>query len=338
MKIDGFLIGMLCVVALALAWPTPGIRGGMLHLDLVVPCGIALVFFLQGSMLSPAAMRAGAAKWPVHLLIQLTTFAVFPIVGRIIYGLTGPFVADDLRLGFFFLTAMASTITSSVAMTAMARGDVPSAVFNASISGLIGMILTPVLMRWVTAPGTTSLPLLEAVGGILKALAIPFALGQICRPLTRRFLGHRKALVNRIDRSVILLIVYSSFCESTATGVWARFGVGQLAIVALLATILLVVMLAFTAGCARLLGFSREEEITAVFCGSKKSLAAGAPAAKVIFAGHADLGMIMLPLLLYHQIQLIVCTLLASRYAARADELLGDKMAIGEAPVAVTTR
>jgi sodium/bile acid cotransporter 7 len=319
MKIDGFLIAMISAVLLALAWPAPGAAGGFLHLGAVVKYGIALVFFLQGSMLAPSAMISGAAKWRLHLFIQATTFLVFPIVGGLFYFMLAGIVVDDLRLGFFFLCAMASTITSSVAMTVMARGDVPSAVFNASASGLIGMIATPLLMQCVGNAGHGMPPLGAAIESILLTLALPFLAGQICRPLTLPFLGSRKRLVNRVDRSMIVLIVYTSFCDSTATGVWQKFSFAQLTLVALLATGLLVLMLSFTGICAEAAGFSPEERITAIFCGSKKSLASGAPTAKIMFAGHPGLGMIMLPLLLYHQIQLIICTFLAGRYARAAD-------------------
>jgi sodium/bile acid cotransporter 7 len=325
MKIDGFLMAMISAVLLALAWPTPGAAGGVLHLDRIVQYGVALVFFLQGSMLAPAAMISGIAKWRLHLFIQTTTFLIFPIVGGLFYAMLAGIVTNDLRLGFFFLCAMASTITSSVAMTAMARGDVPSAVFNASASGLIGMIATPLLMQCVGAAGHGMPPLGDAIRSILLTLALPFALGQICRPLTLPFLGSRRKLVSRIDRSMIVLIVYTSFCDSTATGVWHTFGLGQLLMVALLSTALLLTMLSFTAICASALGFDRQERIAAIFCGSKKSLASGAPTAKIMFAGHPGLGIIMLPLLLYHQIQLIVCTILAGRYARGAATGLADR-------------
>jgi sodium/bile acid cotransporter 7 len=67
---------------------------------------------------------------------------------------------------------------------------------------------------------------------------------------------------------------------------------------------------------SRRLGFSREDEITIVFCGSKKSLSSGIPMAKVFFAPGA-LGMVILPLMLFHQIQLMVCAVLAAQWARR---------------------
>ncbi len=318
MKLDGFLIAMLTAVALALTWPAIGTDAGPLHLSTVTQCGIALVFFLHGVMLSPQAVRAGASKWRLHLVVQATTFILFPLLGGLLYWATRDVLSDELRLGFFLLSAMASTISSSVAMTVMARGDVASAVFNASASGLIGMLITPLLMQLVSS-GTGSLPLASSITNILITLAIPFVLGQLLRSALLPHLLPHKPLVSKLDRSVIVLIVFSSFCESTASGVWQRFSLGQLLLTASLATLMLIIMLIITRQAARVLHFSREEEITAVFCGSKKSLASGAPIAKILFATHPGLGLIMLPLMLYHQIQLLICTVLAQHYASRAE-------------------
>jgi solute carrier family 10 (sodium/bile acid cotransporter), member 7 len=318
MKFDGFLFAMLTSVALALLWPELGAGHGFLNLGAVTQVGIAVVFFLHGVMLAPQAIRTGLMKWRLHLLVQLTTFVAFPVFGVLIYWTTRSVLSDELRLGFILLCAMSSTISSSVAMTAMAKGDVAAAVFNASVSGLIGMLMTPLLVRLLTGADQHAVPLSDAVTGILVTLALPFVLGQMLRPvLLARLSPHRKWLT-RLDRGVIVLIVYTSFCESTASGVWVSFAWQQLLFTALLALLLLSIMLLATRYIARAAGFNREEEIAAVFCGSKKSLASGAPIAKIMFAGHPGLGLIMLPLMLYHQIQLLVCTVLARRYARSA--------------------
>jgi solute carrier family 10 (sodium/bile acid cotransporter), member 7 len=315
MRVDGFLVAMLTAVALALLWPEPGVANGYLNLGTLTQAGVALVFFTHGVMLAPQAIRAGLVKWRLHLLVQLTTFVAFPVFGVLLYWGTRAVLPDDLRLGFVLLCAMSSTISSSVAMTVLARGDVASAVFNATVSGLIGMLMTPMLVQLVTGADQHAVPLSEAITGILVTLAVPLVLGQLLRSaLLSRLLPHRKWLT-RLDRGVIVLIVYTSFCESTASGVWINFAWQHLALTALLSLALLVIMLGATRYVARAAGFSRAEEIAAVFCGSKKSLASGAPIAKIMFAGHPGLGLIMLPLMMYHQIQLLVCTVLARRYA-----------------------
>lgn len=320
MKIDRFMIAMLGAVLLALAWPALGVRGGPLHLDVVMPIGIAAVFFLHGAALSPAALRAGAAHWRLHLMVQSTTFVLFPLIGGIIWFATRQVLPDGLRLGFFFLCALPSTISSSVAMTALARGNVAVAVFNATLSGLIGMIATPVLVGLAGTSGPHGPPLGDAILDIARTLLLPFALGQLCR----RWIGQRVAANKRatafVDRGVIVLIVFASFSESTATGLWRQFSVLVLAGVALLALLLLGAVLGYARLASRAIGLDRADEAAAVFCASKKSLANGAPMAQLLFAGNPSLGMIVLPMLLYHQIQLIVCAQLARRYAALSDD------------------
>jgi sodium/bile acid cotransporter 7 len=317
-KIDRFLLAMLVAVIAALVWPAPGKDGGFLHLDLVTPFGIALVFFLHGVFLSPAAMKAGAAKWRLHLAVQATTFVLFPILGGFLYWATAGFLPIGSRVGVYFLCAVPSTIASSVAMTAMARGDVPSAVVNASASGLIGMIVTPLLMQAIDVAGGQPIALMPAITGILLTLGLPFALGQALRSLIIARLAPHKSKVSALDRLTILLIVYSAFCETTASGLWHQVSPWQLLATGAIAFGVLIVMLGFTGVLARAMGLTRAERATLIFCGSKKSLASGAPMAKVMFAGDPHAGLIQLPLILYHQIQLVVCTMLASRMAREA--------------------
>ncbi len=319
MKIDGFLIAMASAVALALAWPALGAAQGPLHLPLITTIGIALVFFLHGAALSPQALKAGAAHWRLHLLVQTTTFALFPLVGGLLWLGSAAILPEGLRLGFFYLCALPSTISSSVAMTALARGNVAVAVFNATLSGLVGMLATPLLIGLVSTLGAGGPSVGDAVVDIATTLLLPFAAGQLCRAWIGTWVGEHKKLTTLLDRGVIVLIVYASFAESAASGMWSRFSLATFALVAVIVALLLALALLYTRALSRWLGLSRADEAAAVFCGSKKSLASGAPMAKILFVGNPAIGMIMLPLLLYHQIQLIVCAQLARRYAERAD-------------------
>jgi sodium/bile acid cotransporter 7 len=224
----------------------------------------------------------------------------------------------EVRTGIFYLCALPSTISSSVAMTALGRGNVAGAIFDATLSGLIGMVVTPALVALV-ADAHGQLELLPAILDVAQTLLLPFALGQAARLVIGGWVTRHKAWTGKIDRAVILLIVYAAFCESTAAGVWTR--TDPLVLVGVLATVLalLLVVLTATRLAARALGFDRANEVAAVFCGSKKSLANGAPMAAILFGQSPQLGLIMLPVMLYHQAQLFVCTLLARRYAALAE-------------------
>jgi solute carrier family 10 (sodium/bile acid cotransporter), member 7 len=322
MKIDGFLLAMLLAILAALAAPQLGAAGGPLHLSLLSSGGIALVFFLHGAALSPKAVSAGAANWRLHVLIHSSTYVLFPILGLVIYLATRGWLPEEARLGIFFLSALSSTISSSVAMTALGRGNVAGAVFDATLSGMLGMVLTPLLVGLVASSVSAHLPLLPAIIDVTKKLLLPFVAGQLARPLIGAVVTRYKPWVTRADRSVIVLIVYGAFCDSTAAGVWQRYSpvlIGQIAVIAL---VLLGLVLTATTLVSRRLGFTRADEVAAVFCGSKKSLANGAPIASVLFAANPNLGMLMLPLILYHQLQLIVCSMLARRYARQADTAL----------------
>lgn len=316
---DRFVMLMVLSVILALLFPQIGASDGPLQLGLVTQFGIALVFFLHGANLAPENLVAGLKNWRVHALIQGTTFVIFPIFGLVLYFGLAQVLPESLRLGFFFLAALPSTISSAVAMTALAKGNVPVAVFNATLSGLLGLILTPVMISVVTASGGAQFSLIDATLDIAKTLLAPFVIGQLVRPLIKGLLTRYKPIVSLLDRGVILLIVFSSFASSTANGIWSRFSGYEFAITIALVLLLLALAFSFTTLTARRLSMSREDEAAAVFCGSTKSLANGAPIAQVLFAGSPMLGVMLLPLMLYHQLQLMGCAILAQRYSKAAE-------------------
>lgn len=321
LRLDGFILAMTLAVIAGLVLPEWGAKGGPLRLDVVTSIGIGLVFFLHGANLSPAAVRAGAANWRLHLFVHSSTFVLFPAIGFAVFFLTGGVLPEEVRLGFFFLCALPSTITTSVAMTAMGRGNVAGAIFDATLSGLLGMVLTPVLVSLVVSASSGHLPLGPAILDVMMKLLLPFAAGQLLRPLIGSVIARHRKWVSTTDRAVVLLIVYAAFCESTMAGLWTQYDPALIAGIVLMTGALLGVVLSLSVFTARWLKFPREDEVAAVFCGSKKSLANGAPIAAVLFAGHPAMGMLMLPVMIYHQLQLIVCTVMARRYAQAAEAL-----------------
>jgi sodium/bile acid cotransporter 7 len=76
--LDWFLLALLGVVALAYWQPGLGSRTGVVPWKSITTVGVALVFFFYGLKLSSEKLRAGLANWRLHLLVQLTTFALFP--------------------------------------------------------------------------------------------------------------------------------------------------------------------------------------------------------------------------------------------------------------------
>lgn len=315
---DWFLVGMLLAVVLASLFPQAGRSGGVLHMEKMVDIGVALVFFLHGLTIAPDAFKAGLLRWPVHVVVQLLTFLFFPLLYYPFKALFGGAIPPGLMLGFLYLCVLPSTITSSVAMTGMARGNVPAAIFNASLSGLIGIVMTPLLVSLMAdTQGMAELPLLDTILGIARMLLLPLVVGQLLRPLLFRWFNRYKAITNKIDKLVILLLVYAAFCDSVAAGLWQNNGVEIIGITLLGAALLLCIVLTVSTFLARRLGFNKEDEITIVFCGSKKTLASGVPMATLLFGALPSLGLIVLPIMFYHQLQLFVCSILAERYARR---------------------
>lgn len=318
---DWFLLGMISCVVLATLFPEVGRTDGTIHADKLSDFGIALIFFFHGLGISRKNLRDGILSWRVHLCVQVTTFVVFPIVAFLFCLFARRFIPEDLVLGFYFLGAIPSTISSSVAMTAAARGNVPAAIFNASLSSILGIFLTPLIVGiFVSTEGAGTLPIGETFLNLFILLFLPFLLGQILNPFFYKKVQPYKKYINVFDKLVILLLVFSSFADSVYDGLWTKHGPGLLLETFVGAGILLAVALTGTTLAARALGFKKEDEITAVFCGSKKTLAGGVPMAKLIFGSAPQIGMIVLPVMFYHQLQLLVCTVLANRYAARKDD------------------
>ena len=324
LPVDGFLAAMLGAVLLASLAPAVGASGGPLHLDAVTTVGVGLVFLLNGIGLSRDKLALGARNWRLHLFVQAATYLLFPLIGIAAMATLGGWLPRDLLVGFFFLCALSSTVSTSIAMTTLARGNVAAAVFNATLSSLLGMLITPLLVSLWLHAGGAGLSLREQLLDVTEQLLLPFMAGQLLRPLLAGWVARHKAITGKVDRIVIVLIVYNSFCNSAQAGLWTQYGIAPLLQTLLLTGGLLAIVLLVTTMAARRLRFTKEDEITAVFCGSKKSLATGAPMAKLLFGGTAAnpsaLGLIVLPIMFYHQLQLLVCSVIARRYALRGKE------------------
>jgi sodium/bile acid cotransporter 7 len=315
---DWFLIGMVSAVVLALFLPDLGRSAGLLRLEKVADVGIFLVFLLHGMGIGTEQLRSGASRWRLHLLVQVATYVFFPLLGVGLNALVGRWVPPALALGFLYLCALPSTISSSVAMTAAAKGNVPGAIFNATLSSLLGIVLTPLLLNLVASTTGQGLPLGPAVLKLSTLLLLPFCLGQVLRRFVGPWFARYKPYTTKVDRGVILLLVLNSFSDSVHSGLLTSYGPSILLITLAGAAVLLACALVSTTLLARRLHFERGDEIAAVFCGSKKTLASGMPMAKLLFGAHPGLGLIVLPIMLYHQLQLFVCSILADRYAAGA--------------------
>jgi sodium/bile acid cotransporter 7 len=312
---DNFTLALIGTVALASVLPCRGEFAAVVNV--VTNVAVGLLFFLHGAKLSREAVIAGATHWQLHAVVLASTFVLFPLLGLALKPLMSSFVTPALYMGVLFLCTLPSTVQSSIAFTSIAKGNVPAAVCAASASSLIGIFVTPALVGLVvthqtSGPGSAW----HTVGNIVLQLLVPFVAGQVLRPVIGRWLDRNRRILRFVDQGSILLVVYMAFSEAVIEGLWHHVSPATLGALLLANGALLGAALAITAWTGKALRFNRADRITLIFCGSKKSLASGIPMAKVIFSAQA-VGAIVLPLMLFHQMQLMVCAALAQRWGRR---------------------
>jgi len=319
LKIDPFLLILISVVITATFFPCEG--NIKIFFEYLTTFAIGLLFFMHGAKLSLDAIISGIKSWKLHLIIFATTFVIFPILGLALHIFVPSFLSENLYLGFLYLCTLPATVQSAIAFTSIARGNVAAAICSASASTLLGVFVTPILISLLMhTQAAGAINILDAISSIMLKLMLPFIIGH----LSRRWIGgwidsHRK-IINKTDRLSILLVVYVAFSDAVINGIWQQINAFSFASIIVFSLLLLTIVLLITTYGSRLLGFNKEDEITIVFCGSKKSLASGIPMASVIFPV-SIMGIMVLPLMIFHQVQLMTCAVLASRYARRKDDL-----------------
>lgn len=316
LRIDGFILAILLAVVVASVLPARGDAAATL--DVAVTAAIALLFFLYGGRMHPQEALRGLRHWRLHAMILAFTFVAFPLVGIALRVLEPALLTHELYLGVLFMTLVPSTVQSSIAFTSIARGNVAGAIVSASASNLLGVFLTPALvLLLMPAAGGVSADA-GAVVDIMLQLFVPFVLGQLSRPLLAGWLSRFAEATKYVDRGAIVLVVYVAFSAGVREGIWGKVSVVHVAVLCALSVLLVAAMLRLTRVAATKAGFDRGDVIAIQFCGTKKSLATGLPMAAVLFAG-MDVGAIILPLMIFHQIQLMICAWLSARYARAAD-------------------
>lgn len=313
LKPDPYIVAILLMVVLASLLPVSG--QGAVWFGWLTKAAIALLFFLHGARLPREQVVAGLIHWRLHLLVLASTYLLFPLLGLLIVRLPETLLPAPLAAGVIFLCLLPSTVQSSIAFTSQARGNVAAAVVAASTSNLLGVVLTPLLVGLVlhTTTGGVSL---KAVQDVAVQILLPFVLGQLARPWLQGWVARHAKLVSYTDRGSILLVVYGAFSAAVVGGLWRQVSALELGVLLAICVVLLTVVLVTTVTAARMLGFSKADEIVIVFCGSKKGLATGVPMASILFPA-ASVGFIVLPIMLFHQIQLMACAVIAQRYGAR---------------------
>jgi sodium/bile acid cotransporter 7 len=306
---DVFIFYLLGVVGLAYFFPEPA---HILPFEAITSAGVSLVFFFYGLKLSKDKLQSGLANWRLHVLIQLFTFLVFPLVAVAVKPL---FSEENLWLGFFFLAALPSTVSSSVVMVSMARGNMPAAIFNASLSGLLGIFITPLWMQLFQDGGGGDFT--EIYLKLLYEILLPIVAGLLLQRWLGKYVKQYSNFFSTFDRTVILAVIYKSFVHSFEEKIFSNLPLEDLLVLGLWVLALFYLIYGLIFAVSVRLGFSLEDRITALFCGTKKSLVHGTVFAKVFWGSSAVVGIYLLPLMLFHALQILIVGVIAGRYAKR---------------------
>lgn len=313
---DNFTLILIAVVLAATFFPAEGQIA--VFFEWLTRFAIALLFFMHGAKLSRQAIIEGIMHWRLHLLVFLFTFAAFPLIGLAIKPIIAPLIGIPLTIGVLYMCALPGTVQSAIAFTSIAKGNIPAAVCSASASSLLGIVATPIVLNLMLEDanvGTAGMG--EAILDISLQLLLPFIVGHLSRPFTANFMIKNANWLKNIDQSSILLVVYTAFSASVVGGLWQEVPPRALAVLCVVCLVLLLIVLWLTRFLAVRFGFNRADEITIIFCASKKSLATGVPMAQILFSS-AMLGPALLPIMIFHQLQLMACSIMANQYSMRA--------------------
>lgn len=316
--IDGFILALIAAVLAARLFPQLGTIENPISLSAITDFGIAGIFFFYGLRLHPAKMKAGASNWRLHLLIQCTTFILFPIL---ILGAMQFFPNSKsglLWLGIFYVAALPSTVSSSVIMVSIAKGNIPAAIFNASLSSLLGVFITPLWMRlFLDNVDHSPANFRDIFIKLCLQVILPIVLGMFLNRFWGRFAEKRRKILNLFEKSVIVLIVYNAFSNSFVTGVFSDYGLWTIVWVIVGMVLLFFVTYFIMKVCCKAMNFSVEDTITATFCGSKKSLVHGSAMSKILFPGISAQGLVLMPIMIYHITQLLIVGVIANKRSRR---------------------
>ncbi len=317
-----FFFLLLFSLLLAYLFPEWGDERSMLPLEDITYYGVAVIFFFYGVKISPRSLLEGLANWKLHLLVQLSTFLLFPLLILSVYAGFGK-EGDYYWLGTFYLAALPSTVSSSVVMVSIARGNLPAAIFNASFSSILGIFITPIWMGMFLSTAATDFELMDTFIKLIKQILIPVIAGLFLHAKWGEWTKKYAAWLKRFDQTIILLIVFSAFASSFGSGMFDGQPLGQYLMLGLWMSLLFFLVMGLMHLFGKKLGLPRKDRITVLFCGSKKSLVQGAVMGKILFPNPTMFGVVLLPLMIYHTLQLIYGSALAEKMGAKKEQKVG---------------
>lgn len=312
---DGFITGILVMILLAYLLPGIGKEGSAIELKAVIRYGISLLFFFYGLRLSPEKLKNDLSNWRLHLLIQGITFLIFPLTVLAFHPLFAGTDHEILWLSVFFLAALPSTVSSSVVMVSIAEGNISSAIFNASISGVIGILLTPLWMSLFMERQTEAFAFGQVLHDLVIQILIPVFVGLLLHRWWGNWANRNKRYLSLFDKSVILMVVYRSFSDSFLNGIFSSIALHELLLLGGSVIGLFFFIFEGTKYLTKRLHFNREDRITVLFAGSKKSLVHGSVMVMVLFGDTTIGSLFLVPVMIYHAFQLFYISILARRYA-----------------------
>jgi sodium/bile acid cotransporter 7 len=318
LALDRFTILLIAMVVLATFLPVSGQVAHYFNILTIV--AIAILFFLHGAKLSREAVVQGMLHWKMHALVFAFTFVIFPAIGLLAKPVLEPLLGQQLYWGFLFMCFLPSTVQSSIAFTSIAKGNVAGAVCSASFSNIIGMFITPILVSYfILGQSQHGFDPTQSIVQITLLLLVPFVLGQLLRPYVFPYMIKLPSLVKAFDQGSILMVVYGAFSSAVVAGLWHQISGLALLYLVLACSVLLTIVMLLALYLPKWLGFNQADQVTIFFCSSKKTLASGVPMAQILFIGQ-PLGMIVLPIMIFHQIQLMVCGVIANRWSKSKQE------------------
>jgi len=315
-----FVVGLVSAVSLAFAFPAPGASDGWLRATVTTKFAVAAIFFSQGLILPREALRTGLTSWRLHGFVQLFVFLLFPVFGLLFDTVFRSAMPSELRQGFLFLAVLPTTISSAIVLTSLAGGNTSGALVNCTFSNLIGVVVTPLWIGLLLEIKGQVIAFWPLVQGMAVLVIVPLGLGQVARVFWRSWADRRKVSVRNTGSGLILFLVYAAFCDSALSGLWNQhgwapvaWGIGGVALLLAVSTTLVIPL-------ARAAGLRPSDQTAAFFCGTQKTLAAGVPMAKLVFAAHPGFAMILVPLMFYHALQLLVGGMMVGLLRRRSHE------------------
>jgi len=322
--LNAFFFLMIGAIFLAWLYPPVGIAESPFHLPAIAGFGVSVIFFFYGAKLSPESIINGLTKWRLHLVVQLSTFVLFPLTIVAARAMFPVYFSTNIGLGIFYLAALPSTVSSSVVMVSIARGNIAAAIFNASISSILGIFITPLLMSGILEKSQPDFDISHTILLLCLQVLLPVLLGLLLHKRLGHWVTVYKNTLRNFDQLIILLIVYTSFCESFSNNQFKNFSFSEIFKLGILMIAFFLIVFALMNQISLWLGFKRDERITVIFCGSKKSLVQGAVMGKVLFPDQAVLGVVLLPLMLYHALQLMAGSTIAKAMGKERNEGMKD--------------